>query len=58
VLAKLIELGNLGQKTKAGFYKKVGRDMLRFELKRGLRARRRQGRRGVRPHAQSPPPSA
>jgi 3-hydroxyacyl-CoA dehydrogenase len=27
VLAKLIELGNLGQKTKAGFYKKVGRDI-------------------------------
>ena len=32
VLAKLIELGNLGQKTKAGFFKKVGRDILRFEL--------------------------
>ncbi len=32
VLAKLLELGNLGQKTKAGFYKKVGRDILRFEL--------------------------
>ncbi|GAO20623.1 3-hydroxyacyl-CoA dehydrogenase NAD-binding protein [Alicycliphilus sp. B1] len=32
VLAKLIALGNLGQKTKAGFYKKVGRDILRFEL--------------------------
>ena len=32
VLQKLIELGNLGQKTKAGFYKKVGRDILRFEL--------------------------
>ncbi len=32
VLAKLIELGNLGQKTKAGFYKKAGRDILRFEL--------------------------
>ncbi|QXL83535.1 3-hydroxyacyl-CoA dehydrogenase/enoyl-CoA hydratase family protein [Comamonas sp. NLF-1-9] len=32
VLAKLIELGHLGQKTKAGFYKKVGRDILRFEL--------------------------
>jgi 3-hydroxyacyl-CoA dehydrogenase len=25
-------MGNLGQKTKAGFYKKVGRDMLRFDL--------------------------
>ena len=32
VLAKLIELGNLGQKTKAGFFKKQGRDILRFEL--------------------------
>ncbi len=32
VLAKLIELGNLGQKTKAGFYKKQGRDILRFDL--------------------------
>lgn len=32
VLAKLLELGNLGQKTKAGFFKKVGRDVLRFEL--------------------------
>ncbi|MGK6310168.1 3-hydroxyacyl-CoA dehydrogenase/enoyl-CoA hydratase family protein [Variovorax sp. DT-64] len=32
VLARLLELGNLGQKTKAGFYKKVGRDILRFDL--------------------------
>ena len=32
VLATLLELGNLGQKSKAGFYKKVGRDILRFEL--------------------------
>lgn len=32
VLAKLIGLGHLGQKSKAGFYKKVGRDVLRFEL--------------------------
>ncbi len=32
VLQKLLELGNLGQKTKAGFYKKVGRDVLRFDL--------------------------
>ena len=32
VLTKLLELGNLGQKSKAGFFKKVGRDILRFEL--------------------------
>ena len=32
VLDKLLELGNLGQKTKAGFFKKVGRDILRFDL--------------------------
>ncbi|WP_232324389.1 3-hydroxyacyl-CoA dehydrogenase family protein, partial [Variovorax sp. WDL1] len=35
VLAKLLELGNLGQKTKAGFYKKAGRDILRFDLAKG-----------------------
>jgi 3-hydroxyacyl-CoA dehydrogenase len=32
VLARLLELKNLGQKTGAGFYKKVGRDVLRFDL--------------------------
>ncbi len=32
VLQKLLDLGHLGQKTKAGFFKKVGRDILRFEL--------------------------
>ena len=32
VLKTLIEMGNLGQKSKAGFYKKVGRDILRFDL--------------------------
>ena len=31
VLQKLLDLGHFGQKTKAGFYKKVGRDVLRFE---------------------------
>lgn len=35
VLAALIEKGNLGQKTKAGFYKKAGRDILRFDLAKG-----------------------
>jgi len=33
VLKTLLDLGNLGQKTKAGFFKKVGRDVLRFDLK-------------------------
>ncbi len=32
VLKTLLDMGNLGQKTKAGFYKKVGRDVLRFDL--------------------------
>ena len=32
VLKKLLELGHLGQKSKAGFYQKVGRDVLRFDL--------------------------
>ncbi|WP_198972283.1 3-hydroxyacyl-CoA dehydrogenase/enoyl-CoA hydratase family protein [Xylophilus sp. ASV27] len=35
VLAKLLELKHLGQKTKAGFFKKAGRDILRFDLKAG-----------------------
>lgn len=35
VLKALLEAGNLGQKTKAGFYKKVGRDVMRFELESG-----------------------
>lgn len=32
VLKALLEMGNLGQKTKAGFFKKVGRDIMRFDL--------------------------
>ena len=32
VLKTLLEMGNFGQKTKAGFFKKVGRDILRFDL--------------------------
>jgi 3-hydroxyacyl-CoA dehydrogenase len=32
VLKTLLEIGNLGQKTKAGFFKKQGRDILRFDL--------------------------
>ncbi len=35
VLARLLELGNLGNKTRAGFYKKAGRDILRFDLEKG-----------------------
>jgi 3-hydroxyacyl-CoA dehydrogenase len=35
VLSKLLEMGNLGQKAKAGFYKKVGRDILRFDADSG-----------------------
>src|SRR3954468_6456591 len=31
VLKTLLEMGNLGQKAKAGFYKKVGRGILRFD---------------------------
>ncbi len=32
VLKTLLEMKHLGQKSKAGFYKKVGRDVLRFDL--------------------------
>ncbi|MDD2923591.1 3-hydroxyacyl-CoA dehydrogenase/enoyl-CoA hydratase family protein [Rhodoferax sp.] len=32
VLKTLLDMGNLGQKTKAGFFKKVGRDIMRFDL--------------------------
>ncbi len=32
VLKTLLDMGHLGQKTKAGFFKKVGRDILRFDL--------------------------
>ena len=34
VLKTLLEMGNLGQKSKAGFYKKAGRDILRFDAER------------------------
>ena len=34
VLKTLLEMGHLGQKTKAGFFKKVGRDVMRFDLAR------------------------
>jgi 3-hydroxyacyl-CoA dehydrogenase len=34
VLKHLLDLGHLGQKTKAGFYKKVGRDVMRFDAQR------------------------
>ncbi len=32
VLETLLRMGHLGQKTQAGFYKKAGRDVLRFDL--------------------------
>ena len=32
MLKTLIEMGHLGQKAKAGFFKKVGRDIMRFDL--------------------------
>jgi len=32
VLKTLLEMGHFGQKSKAGFFKKVGRDILRFDL--------------------------
>jgi 3-hydroxyacyl-CoA dehydrogenase len=35
VLKALIEAGHLGQKAKAGFFKKVDRDILRYELESG-----------------------
>lgn len=35
LLGKLIDAGALGQKTGAGFYKKVGKDILRFDAEKG-----------------------
>ena len=35
VLQALLEKGNLGQKTKAGFFKKQGREVFRFDLASG-----------------------
>jgi 3-hydroxyacyl-CoA dehydrogenase len=50
---KLLELGHLGQKTKAGFFKKAGRDILRFDLEsEEYVPAGREGRRGLRPHAE------
>ncbi len=34
-LTKLLEMGNLGHKTKAGFFKKVGKDILQFNGETG-----------------------
>ena len=53
VLQKLLDAGALGQKSGAGFYKKVGKDILRYDAEKGdYVARRRQGRRDRRPHPQ------
>ena len=53
VLQKLLDAGALGQKTGAGFYKKVGKDILRFDAGKGDYVRgRRQGRRDRRAHAE------
>ena len=53
VLKTLLEMGNLGQKTKAGFFKKVGRDIMRFDLAtKTYVPGGRKGRRGVYPHAE------
>jgi 3-hydroxyacyl-CoA dehydrogenase len=35
VLQKLLDAGALGQKTAAGFYKKVGKDILRYDAEKG-----------------------
>ncbi len=35
VVAQLIAAGALGQKTQAGFFKKVGKDILRFDMAKG-----------------------
>ena len=52
-LQQLLQAGALGQKSGAGFYKKVGKDIQRFDAgQRRLRGGRRQGRRHRRAHAE------
>lgn len=50
VLQALIAKGALGSKTGAGFYRKVGKDILRLDPARRLRPGGRQGRRDRCPH--------
>ena len=62
VLKALLDKGHLGQKTKAGFFKKQGRDVLRFDLARndyvpaGQKADEVYGRMLKKPAAERRPP--
>jgi 3-hydroxyacyl-CoA dehydrogenase len=60
VLAGLIEKGALGQKTGAGFYKKVGKDILRLDPAKRATTCRRAAKpiRSSSACSRSPPPSA